>query len=289
VSQLTGLNVFVTGTTINAAPFNTNFNLVQTAVNNIDNSNIGSVGLFASQIIPTSSAQATFGGSQSYSFPLNILAPSGFIAAGTAPAAILAGDLSAARSSTTAALFMNSTGSQFIDFGLTTANTFTINGANLNVPNVIRFGASGLASLQTNATQTEFIPASSTQPFVFANAAGSAANLTINNAGGALLAPSGSSTQGNLPPVYAVAGTAFGNNVHIVTGQALSVGGTGAATITLSGSAAFASSSSYQVAAMALNAGSNIAMDCTITSGTSFTLNSSSGPGVTYSWIAIGI
>jgi hypothetical protein len=62
----------VTGTTINAAPFNTNFSAVATAVNSIDNSNIGAAGLFASQLLPTTAAQATFGGAIGYQF----LAPS---------------------------------------------------------------------------------------------------------------------------------------------------------------------------------------------------------------------
>jgi Chaperone of endosialidase len=62
----------VTGTTINAAPFNTNFSAVATAVNSIDNSNIGAAGIFASQLLPTTSAQATFGGTLGYNF----LAPS---------------------------------------------------------------------------------------------------------------------------------------------------------------------------------------------------------------------
>jgi Chaperone of endosialidase len=69
---LTIPNQFVTGTTINAAPFNANFTAVATAVNNIDNTNIGAAGLYASQLLPTSSAQATFGGAIGYTF----LAPS---------------------------------------------------------------------------------------------------------------------------------------------------------------------------------------------------------------------
>lgn len=59
-------NVFVQGTTINAAPFNTNFSAVQTAVNNVDNSNVGASGFFASQLLPTTLGQATFGGAIGY-------------------------------------------------------------------------------------------------------------------------------------------------------------------------------------------------------------------------------
>lgn len=61
-------NTFVTGTTINAAPFNGNFSAVATAVNSVDNTQIGVAGIFASQIIPTTTGQATFGGSVPYTF-----------------------------------------------------------------------------------------------------------------------------------------------------------------------------------------------------------------------------
>jgi hypothetical protein len=59
---------FTTGATIQAAPFNANFAALQTCGNAIDNSNIGSAGIYASQIIPTTVGQATFGGSQTYTF-----------------------------------------------------------------------------------------------------------------------------------------------------------------------------------------------------------------------------
>jgi hypothetical protein len=60
---------FSTGSTIQAAPFNSNFSALQTCGNNIDNSNIGSAGLYASNLLPTTLGQATFGGSQTYLFP----------------------------------------------------------------------------------------------------------------------------------------------------------------------------------------------------------------------------
>ena len=55
-------NTLREGATINAAPFNGNFTAVATAVNNIDNTNLGALGIYASQIIPTSAAQALVGG-----------------------------------------------------------------------------------------------------------------------------------------------------------------------------------------------------------------------------------
>ncbi len=68
MSVLSIPNTFATGTTIQAAPFNANFTAIQTAVNSIDNTNIGAAGIFASQLIPTTAAQATFGGLVGYKF-----------------------------------------------------------------------------------------------------------------------------------------------------------------------------------------------------------------------------
>jgi hypothetical protein len=68
-----------------ASQINSNFSALQFCSNNIDNTNIGSAGLFASQIVPTNLAQATFGGNQTYSFqaptttsvPLRVMGTSG--------------------------------------------------------------------------------------------------------------------------------------------------------------------------------------------------------------------
>jgi hypothetical protein len=77
--------VFVTGTTIQAAPFNQNFTAVATAVNSVDNTQVGAAGFFASQIIPTTGGQATFGGSLGFTFPAGItLSGTGFFRMGTA-------------------------------------------------------------------------------------------------------------------------------------------------------------------------------------------------------------
>ena len=55
------LDTFVNGTTINAAPFNSNFGAITTWSTVIDNTNIGPAGLFPNQLLPTTGAQATFG------------------------------------------------------------------------------------------------------------------------------------------------------------------------------------------------------------------------------------
>jgi hypothetical protein len=67
-------NVFSNGSTINAAPFNSNFSALQTCGNNLDNSQVGSAGFYASNLKPTNGTQATFGGSQVYTFPSGVVA-----------------------------------------------------------------------------------------------------------------------------------------------------------------------------------------------------------------------
>jgi len=59
---------FTAGTSAVAAQVNNNFSNLQSCGNNIDYNNIGTSGIYASQVIPTTGAQATFGGSQNYTF-----------------------------------------------------------------------------------------------------------------------------------------------------------------------------------------------------------------------------
>lgn len=61
-------NSFTNGTTADANQVNANFSSLQACGNNIDHTNVGAAGIYASQIIPTSTAQATFGGAVGYVF-----------------------------------------------------------------------------------------------------------------------------------------------------------------------------------------------------------------------------
>ena len=66
-------NTFQNGQFIDANLFNQNFQSIATFANgNIDNTNIGVAGFYASQIKPTISAQAIFGGTVVYSFPAGL-------------------------------------------------------------------------------------------------------------------------------------------------------------------------------------------------------------------------
>jgi hypothetical protein len=70
---------FSPGTLIYSAQVNANFTAVANAVNSIDNTNIGASGIYASNIIPASTAQATFGGSQSYTFTKALTVNGGYV------------------------------------------------------------------------------------------------------------------------------------------------------------------------------------------------------------------
>jgi hypothetical protein len=79
--QATGCSVahvFATGEQLTAANLNANPNGFIVCLSNIDQSNVGSAGFYASQIKPTTTAQATFGGSVQYKFTTSPLGPSGF-------------------------------------------------------------------------------------------------------------------------------------------------------------------------------------------------------------------
>jgi hypothetical protein len=59
---------FVNGTASDAALINANNAAIAAQVNNINCGNIGTLGIYASQIVPTSGAHATFGGTLGYNF-----------------------------------------------------------------------------------------------------------------------------------------------------------------------------------------------------------------------------
>ncbi|MFZ1075385.1 MAG: hypothetical protein WAN50_03370, partial [Minisyncoccia bacterium] len=65
-------HTFVTGEVLTAATLNANPANFVSAFANIDNTNIGAAGLYASQIKPTTTLQATFGGVVAYTFPQTV-------------------------------------------------------------------------------------------------------------------------------------------------------------------------------------------------------------------------
>jgi hypothetical protein len=89
--------LFSTGETLTQSVLNANPSALLSWSNSIDNSNIGSAGLFATNLKPTTGAQATFGGSVAYTFPAGVLATQSGTAGYCAPVYTSAG---AATSST---------------------------------------------------------------------------------------------------------------------------------------------------------------------------------------------
>jgi hypothetical protein len=65
--------IFSPNTTIYSSQVNADFDTLYSVINGgLDNTNIGSAGIFASQIIPTNTAQATFGGALGYTIAPNV-------------------------------------------------------------------------------------------------------------------------------------------------------------------------------------------------------------------------
>lgn len=77
--------LFTNGEVLTQAAMNANPNALTAWSTNIDNTNIGSAGLFATNLKPTTGAQATFGGSVSYTFPAGVLATTGGTAGYVSP------------------------------------------------------------------------------------------------------------------------------------------------------------------------------------------------------------
>jgi hypothetical protein len=95
VSLVTAAHTFVTGEILTAVNLNANPTAFVNGFANIDHTNIGGASLWASNIVPNSSAAATFGGSLAYTFP------SGLVTGGTLTATT--GSFSAGLTSTTGA------------------------------------------------------------------------------------------------------------------------------------------------------------------------------------------
>ncbi len=119
---------FFPNTLADATQVNADFSAVATCASTIDNTNIGPAGIFASQIIPLTVGEATFGGSQPYTFPSDIAA-AGTIAAGPltlGPTFVTGGSLVSTTTASSGQLVLGgSTSYGKIDYGQSNANLFT--------------------------------------------------------------------------------------------------------------------------------------------------------------------
>lgn len=272
-------HTFVNGETLTAINLNANPAAFVAGFKNIDNTNVGAAGFFASNLIPLNTAQSTFGGNVGYTFapgsstqvPLTIagvsgqsaslllikdisggtnlfgVTPTGGAFVGTNAAAVNGvGDLTVAESATAG----------FLTFGSgTVAQTTSIFGT----ANALRFfpASNGTRTFEVNATTTL-----STVPIQAATALGN--------------------TLAHVAPVYTAAGADLGATTHIVTGN---TGAIGAGTVVnLTGAAAFSTGSSFFVIIWDSNLPGYISVSSQTAS--SFTFSATNGHLVFY--LAIG-
>ena len=321
MSTLTIPNVFVNGTTIQSAPFNANFNAVAASVNSVDNTQIGPAGLFPNQLLPTTGAQATFGGSQPFGFGgVNAAATPGdltiaesatvgqlFFGNGSAaqaatiigqtnilkfvPQASLLPGNGAMQLSTTAATFYGTAGltaaGQIAAGG--TAATGTVSG-DMTAAESATIGGLYLGNGTTAQTASIF---SVTNTLIFSPSnASTVGQMRLSSAGALSVQPTinATNTAGYVPPVYTAAGAELAATTHIATGSVQTSTGSGpfTGTVTLSGAAVFTSNTSYVVAiGNTVGAGTG-SPTISLISGTSFILTDNASSAAIYYWIAIG-
>lgn len=243
-------NVFTNGVSaVSATTTNANNSFLVGCATSVDNTQIGSAGIYASQIIPTTVGQATFGGTTvGYSF--------GGYPSGVVPLTIYG---------------VTSQSVDILDVLLTNGGT-----------NVFKIGSTGVVTFSvasnvfSNATPLTF--SSTTGTTITNNATGAVASWTLNSNNGSaptgdlldlqlggttkfsvlnsgvLKAPdSGTSTLGTLAPCYVPAGTACGTTLHkTLTTTHLSANASclknttcQSSTVTLTAPAAFTSGTSY--------------------------------------------
>jgi hypothetical protein len=168
----------------------------------------------------------------------------------------------------------------YIDFGLTTPGVITFSGNDGSFSFPVKFtGAVAVAGALTGASGAF----SSTL---------SALSLAINGSygitsAGLIVGSSNGSTTAYVPPVYTPAGAALASTAHMVLGLGYTTSSGGAVSVTLSGAAAFSSSTSY--AAFVIGVPAQETWSFNPASGTGFQLTGGSGAsGQAVAWLAIG-
>jgi len=247
--------VFSNGTPADANQVNTNFNDLYACLNSILPSGLST---------PTTVAQATFPGIVPYQFPAALMAI-GAVSAGSvyANANVLAGDLSASRSSSTAQLWL---ASATVDYNITNSGYVTssapvwapyLRATNAVYTTVI---ASPASAASPQPTPSPWPSASPGQQIVLEPNGNSAANVTVDS-NGTLHAPlfsgSGASLTAATVPLTALTvtpltlydanGTAHAGHATLVqTTVTVTNGGySGNTTVSLAGAAAYTSTSTY--------------------------------------------
>lgn len=140
-------NSFSNGTIASANQVNANFSALAGCANNLDWSNIGA-GFWASNIVPSTVAQATFGGSQTYRFPSAIIADGDIMSGGNFLASTGSNVYLGPNASTTKAFVVDTTGNATVAGGLTVNGTgfFTDNVSATSFTGTFNGSGSGLAN-----------------------------------------------------------------------------------------------------------------------------------------------
>jgi hypothetical protein len=153
---------------ISSSAMNSNFNAISTWANgNVDNSNIGLAGIYASQIKPTNSSQATFGGTQQYTFPSGLSVNGSLSVSGAfSPASVSTGSITGT-SITGTSLTINSSGSPVLSAANGVLTLTQVSGQTADSLDVNSFGASGGNEFRVDnagnvVSNGAFVPGSST-------------------------------------------------------------------------------------------------------------------------------
>lgn len=202
-------HTYVTGETLTAATLNSNPVTFSGCFSNIDNTNIGAAGLYASQLNPGNSTQATFGGGQSYTFPVNISVMGSTATAGLSDSAnaVITGTLGVTGATTLTSL-SGTSGTFSSTLGVT--GTSTLGPVNAGATSVTSLASSGAVSGTTGS---------------FSSTLGVTGATTLT---GALNANGGSTTTGavqqnvsstNYTLPYDAQSTSASTNTHLEHGQ----------------------------------------------------------------------
>lgn len=323
MSVLSIPNSFVSGTLAQSSQVNANFNAVASWSTNVDNTNIGVAGIFASQIIPLTGAQGTFGGAVGYTFdpgstsvvPLTVAAPSG------QASDILDVTLNALKVYSVAANGQTLIGQRNLSAAVTplSIDTTALQSADLldlkvNGGNVVNFQPSGLMGttggvllntpgVNFTASQIGLTNDGQGAPGVILNVPASlsgaglqfqAANFTraqIHPNGDLQVAPliNSVNTLGRVAPAYNLTGATRAATWHQAFGI-VSIGPGASSTVTLSGAAVFTGQDSYHVSATTNSSGGvgQVPGNVGNISGTQFVITNTTGNTNTYHWLATG-
>jgi hypothetical protein len=283
-------NIFSNGQVIDETMMNSNFSALSAWANgNVDNTNIGSGGIFASQIIPGSTAQATFGGATSYTFPtvLNLLG--GAVVTGPASFSTLAANSPAVCTDSSRNLTTSGCGggvtlyaSQIIPtttpqatFGGSVGYVFptsVTHQAGASVAGGLTtdtLGVSGASNLAATTIVGGLTQSGGTVTVGTLNSTGVITGYGVNASTGKISGASDGATTTYLPPIYSHTGAAVPASLHCVQ-DALTFTAQSSATVNLSGAAPFSNISSYWVNAQL--AGGYSFLPVATASGSQFTI-----------------